>query len=102
MCKILNNKTIMIQNGKKWRIKREYGESLVLAGVFKFIESILGYKLSAVDRQPFYIFMDFESNLVYFDSGEMIQKKKNIYKFCNRILVDVQNSFHVSFIIIID
>jgi uncharacterized protein with HEPN domain len=37
--------------------------SIVLKDCFQFIESILGYKLSAADRQPFMYFHTYLTNL---------------------------------------
>jgi hypothetical protein len=70
--------------------------SIVLKDCFQFVESILGYKLSATDRQPFLYFHTYLTN----PQPEFIKnwrddpKKENWYqKFSNRILGDVQNAF---------
>lgn len=71
-------------------------ESLVLSECFKFIESILGYKLSAGDRQPFLYFHGFLTNPEpsFITDWRNDTKKEHLYhKFSNRILGDVQNAF---------
>lgn len=68
----------------------------MLTECFKFIESVLGYKLSAIDKQPFLFFHNFITNpQPEFISNWRNDSKKEIWyhKFTNRILGDVQNAF---------
>ena len=68
----------------------------MLTECFKFIESVLGYKLSAIDKQPFLFFHNFITNpQPEFISNWRNDSKREIWyhKFTNRILGDVQNAF---------
>jgi len=70
-------------------------QSVVLQQCFEFIESILGYKLSAADRQPFLYFHGFLTNpQPEFIANWRNDTKKEVWyhKFGNRILGDVQNA----------
>lgn len=83
-------------------MKNEYDEverlasNLRIMECMNFIESILGYKLSAGDKQPFLFFHGYIAN----PEPEFLKNWKNdpkreiwYQKFGNRILGDVQNAF---------
>jgi hypothetical protein len=70
--------------------------SIVLKECFQFIESILGYKLSPADRQPFLYFHSYltDPQPRFITDWRNDSKKEKWYnKFSNRILGDVQNAF---------
>ncbi len=63
---------------------------------FKFIESILAYKLSVKEKQPFLFFHDFITNPEpdFLKNWKSDPKKNNWHeKFSNRILGDLQNAY---------
>lgn len=72
-----------------------YFESNEVQGCINVIQSILNYKLSANDRQPFLYFHNFVSNPqpdFLTKWREDIKKEPWYHKFVNGILGDVQNS----------
>ena len=89
------NRNREIMEDKDEELER-LASNAILMECFGFIESILGYELSAADKQPFLFFHNYITNpQPTFITNWKADSKNEIWyhKFSNRILGDLQNAF---------